>query len=343
MTTHDDKFTSELIDKVIDKDKRIILVLYSKTRSVRQVSRDTGVPRQTVGSWVNKFIENPENLNIDNRGRPHSIKARTQKIIMKDITNNPFLTIPDLKSYNNLDVSETTIYRLLKNQDLVIKTETKKIILSPEHKENRLTFAKNNIFRDFSNVIFSDEKKFNLSGPDCYSKHWSKKHENLFYANQKKFGGGSVMIHLTISYFGQVTLCEMIGTYTGADFIQLLDEKVLPKIREMFGDHEFVFQQDNASIHNAAIAKQYYRENDINIMKWPARSPDLNPVENVFGLMSNIVYKRRKKYHTIDSLWEGIDNAFKSLKIETIKKLYDGMKKRLLMVVEKHGDIIKSY
>lgn len=46
--------------------------------------------------------------------------------------------------------------------------------LTKKHKEARLKFAEEHMHWGdlWQNVIFSDEKKFNFDGPDCYSFYW---------------------------------------------------------------------------------------------------------------------------------------------------------------------------
>ena len=44
-----------------------------------------------------------------------------------------------------------------------------------------------------------------------------------------------------------------------------------------------VFQQDNAAAHSAKFTKEYFMEAEITAMEWPARSPDLNCIENAWA------------------------------------------------------------
>ena len=48
---------------------------------------------------------------------------------------------------------------------------------------------------------------------------------------------------------------------------------------------EWIFQQDNAVIHNASITKKYLFEQKIKLLDHKACSPDLNPIENLWGLI----------------------------------------------------------
>jgi len=57
----------------------------------------------------------------------------------------------------------------------------------------------------------------------------------------------------------------------------ILRQQMLPSARDLFGEEEFIFQQDNDPKHTAGIVQDYLDEKDVDVMDWPAQSPDLNP------------------------------------------------------------------
>ncbi|GFY10995.1 DDE_3 domain-containing protein [Trichonephila clavipes] len=69
------------------------------------------------------------------------------------------------------------------------------------------------------------------------------------------------------------------GTMTGQRYI---DEVLLPHVRLFRGavDH-FVFMDDNATCHRTVAFQDCLDSEGIQRLVWPARSPDLNPIENV--------------------------------------------------------------
>ena len=63
-----------------------------------------------------------------------------------------------------------------------------------------------------------------------------------------------------------------------------------------------VFQQDNASIHNAKSTKTWLTAQNIKLLDWTSKSPDLNPIKNLWGILSRRVYNNGRQFNNKDSL-----------------------------------------
>ena len=71
--------------------------------------------------------------------------------------------------------------------------------------------------------------------------------------------------------------------------------------RRLCGD-EIIFQQNNSAIHNASITKKFLLEQKIRLLDHPVCSPDLNPTENLSGLIVAKVYEGGRQYSAIFQL-----------------------------------------
>ncbi len=66
---------------------------------------------------------------------------------------------------------------------------------------------------------------------------------------------------------------------------------MLPAADQLYGDADFIFQKDLAPAHNAKATSTWFKDHGNPVLNWPANSPDLNPIENLWGIV-----KRKMRY-----------------------------------------------
>lgn len=155
--------------------------------------------------------------------------------------------------------------------------------LTADHITARLNAAKFWIesAHPWDRTFATDEKRFCKDGNDN-EKSWLLDEHNKTLPNRKKrqMTGGSIMVWGAIASNGMYMLHRVEGTMKSPNYLDLLDNKVIPWMDAAFPDSNYHFLQDNAAVHTAKIVTAYFEEKNINVLKWPARSSDLNCIEN---------------------------------------------------------------
>uniref|UniRef100_H3H4F5 Tc1-like transposase DDE domain-containing protein n=1 Tax=Phytophthora ramorum TaxID=164328 RepID=H3H4F5_PHYRM len=145
------------------------------------------------------------------------------------------------------------------------------LALTAAHKARRLEWAKHMVVtskKDWQRITFSDGKKFNLDGPNGLQRYWYDVRRPPRTTVRRQNGGGSVMVWGGFSAKGKTELAVLIGRQTSAQYIYTVSEFLLPYAHLNYG-MDFVYQQDNASIHTSQKTKAFFEEQGANVLDWP--------------------------------------------------------------------------
>lgn len=144
------------------------------------------------------------------------------------------------------------------------------------------------------------------------------------------------MVWAGISAEGKTDLIILRGGVTAQVYIdQVLRPVVVPYAAAV--GNGFKLMQDNARPHAAGITADFLETEGIETLDWPAKSPDLNPIEHLWDSLKKKVNKSIKPDTTLDGLqrilirkWQAIDQA-------EIRGLIQSMRRRVIAVQESEG------
>jgi transposase len=134
-------------------------------------------------------------------------------------------------------------------------------------------------------------------------------------------------------------------------YMGVLEQHLLEYIEALKSEDlsELVFQQDNASPHTAKRMQEWLQiagqEHGFRIMRWPANSPDLNPIENLWAILKIELHRRypdtkylKGSINTIRTvLKERLQKVWWDINEEVLNQLLESMPHRVHEVIKAGG------
>ncbi|GFV45488.1 transposable element Tcb1 transposase [Trichonephila clavipes] len=126
------------------------------------------------------------------------------------------------------------------------------------------------------------------------------------------------------------------GTMTGQRYI---DEVLLPHVRLFRGavGDKFVFMDDNATCHRTLAFQDCLDSEGIQRLVWPARSPDLNPIENVSDALGRQVAGRNYPPTNKNTLIRALTEEWDKLPQQLLDNVVQSMVRRVECCITLHG------
>uniref|UniRef100_A0A3P9PWG7 Tc1-like transposase DDE domain-containing protein n=1 Tax=Poecilia reticulata TaxID=8081 RepID=A0A3P9PWG7_POERE len=262
------------------------------------------------------FLNDPEGYGTKkSSGRPKTISPALSRRIRLAVRQETGRSSTQIKAITGADCSPISIRRHLQEKGFRNKKRLQRPRLLQCHKIARLDFARVRQTWDIE--------------------RWKKIPPEMF--STRHSGGGAIMIWGAFSFNGTMELQVVQGRQTAAGYVEMLQRASLMTEGPRQCGNDWVFQQDNAAVHNARLTKEFFQENNITLLDHPACSPDLNPIENIWGWMAREVYKNGHQFQTVDAIREAIFNTWSNVPTSLLKTLASSMPKRLFEVINKNG------
>lgn len=275
-------------------------------------------------------------------GRPRKTTHDQDVQLVESVRNARFIRTSSFAA--ELAVSSLTVRRRLNDVGIRHRIPAKKIVLTERHKMLRLQFAVRYLNYDFEHVAFMDEKVF-VSSADgrvsLYRANNTRYEENNVLPNRRS-GRISIGFWGWMNSGGPIELCEIAGRMGSDAYLDILKDVFLPSARIVYPDHHRItFIQDNSSVHNARRVQNWISEqDDLELIKIPPKSPDLNPIENLWGLMvQNWDSNETRTEENLKAHAHAIWNSYRNR--DYCHNMVQSMRARLQAVIDANGSYTK--
>ncbi|GFX90201.1 transposable element Tcb2 transposase [Trichonephila clavipes] len=240
-------------------------------------------------------------------------------------------------------ISRKTVARRLRGGGIYARRPVVCVPLTRQHRTARLQWCRehhNWTEQDWACVLFSDESRFSLSS-DCRRQLiWREsgtayRPENI--QEKDRYPTCSIMVWGGIMINGRTRLHVVAnGTMTGQRYI---DEVLLPHVRLFRGavGDKFVFMDDNATCHRTLAVQDCLDSDGIQRLVWPARSPDLNPVENVWDALGRQVAGRNYPPTNKNTFIRALTEEWDKLPQQLLDNVVESTVRRVECCITFHG------
>ena len=169
-----------------------------------------------------------------------------------------------------------------------------------------------------------------------------KRQRNLGLGDRDRQSVLSVMFWGCITYKGVGELVSVQRNMNSEKYINVLDQCLWPVVAKHFPTHPWTLQEDNAPCHVSARTTQWKRDNQIPALSWPAQSPDLNIIENVWRTLKIYLQRQLHTIKTKDDLIASVKNIWYNLPLHYIQSLYDSIPWRIRAVMRGNNKILNT-
>lgn len=203
---------------------------------------------------------------------------------------------------------------------------------------------------DWRKVVALDSSIFYLNGCNPRQKVWSPVGVKPVISKPNR--SQKIHVYGAICATGKTKLMYVTGTsgmhslykdgrgkqlqgFGGEDMADLLRDRLVPAVQQL-GVAGWMLLMDNAPAHTAHVTQQYIANTNISVLpSWPANSPDLNPIENVWGMIKKQVYGSH--YTSLAELKAAVEAAWEAIPVHTLQNLMSSMPRRLQRVLQLKG------
>jgi transposase len=314
--------------------KQIVEIYVNEQSSVRTIANQMKISKSTVSRFIRSWKKAVPVEEIRPNCRPQKVTAEIRSYLGQCVAAQERPTSKSiarsLSESKNVTVSPQTVRTHLKRLNYKSSLPRTIPLLTVKQLDRRLEWCARHHDYDWNTVWFSDETYIEINQSTIPVWHKSGQRPTI---SKPKFAL-KIMCWGAVSTRFKSKLVVVQGTMTAIRYVDIL-KRYLINQNSKFNESSEVFQQDNAPCHTARLSKSFFSDNGITVLDWPANSPDLNPIENIWSILKKKV--ERRVVNSKEALIKVIEEEWEKIDIGLIRKTIESMPRRLLQVVANGG------
>lgn len=328
--------------------ERVVALVEAGNYSAAGAGREYGVSPSTASRWIRQWRESGEVTRRPGTGSWRVSTEAEDDRLVAEARARPFMNSVQLRRSVNFPGSTHTVLRRLRDAGLRSRRAAQKQKLTDEQMVYRLAFAEENIHRDWGDVIFSDECIFSSAndGPIRVFRPPGTRHNAEYVAEAWRSGRVSVACWGWMSARG-IGMLHRIDQgpngrgLTGGQYVQILENIMVPSVRVLYPDGIIHFQQDQSPVHKSQSVQEWFARQDQVELRLASCGADLNPIENVWAETKRTMSDNwpSSQPTNSDQLWELVSDAWDEVASSEgyAARLVRSLPRRLSRVVENGG------
>jgi transposase len=327
------------LDQLSLVERAAIVTLHGLGWAGQAIAQELRCSENTVSLWIHRWDETRSLDDAERSGRPRCTDEATDAAIEAAAEETPRTVPKVIKQDLQLDCSARTIRRRLDEVGLLGRVGRTEYAFDERDLQRRLSFAEGYAdwsVADWGRVIFSDETHIEVYGR---SRVWVQRPSG--HAFDPDYMVKRVPHSERVSLWGcfcarGVGQAEIfVGDFDAARYVDILQHNLIQTALHFYPNEHWWFQQDNAPQHTSHLARRWFHNHGVDLLDFPPYSPDLNPIENLWGILKARVESRLAR--TTDEVERVLKEEWEALDAELLTSLAHSMPTRCAAVVANRG------
>ena len=307
---------------------------------ISQIAELTHCDPRTISHWIDYYQEHHSLQDEPRSGRPRVTSEETDTLIAASAIETPITTPRIIRSRLGIEASARTVRRRLDEAGLFGRVARVEYPFDHTDITERLEFAHKHegwTRSQWGRVMFGDEAYICLG---VHGQIWVQRPQDTAYLSQFMVQGQTnfapkIGIWACLSGQGVAGLRIFDGDMDTRLYTDTMDQFMKPWALRFWPDGPWFYLHDNAGYHGSRGSYTWFHNKGVDLIKLPPHSPDLNPIENLWGDLKRRIEQRFPR--NIAELRQFLAEEWESTPRSTCSNLVNSMPDRMRAVINAEG------